>query len=70
MFFSVMSLLPSSKVLIIGAGPAGLVSYRNLTVHGKFDNVTVYERRDDVGGVWCVSDLLQGFVLMPSQVPR
>ncbi|KXN92673.1 Thiol-specific monooxygenase [Leucoagaricus sp. SymC.cos] len=47
-----LSPFPPSNVLIIGAGPSGLVSLRNLSVYGKFDNVTLYERRNDVGGVW------------------
>ncbi|KAF5346510.1 hypothetical protein D9756_010051 [Leucocoprinus leucothites] len=32
--------------------PAGLVSYRNLSARGKFAEVKLYERRDDIGGVW------------------
>ncbi|KAJ3563742.1 hypothetical protein NP233_g8745 [Leucocoprinus birnbaumii] len=44
-------LLPS-RILVVSAGPSGLVFCRNLTTHRKFANVTLYERRDDVGGVW------------------
>ncbi|RXW19073.1 hypothetical protein EST38_g6793 [Candolleomyces aberdarensis] len=40
------------RVLIVGAGPAGLVSLRNLLERGKFDTVQVVERRADIGGVW------------------
>lgn len=40
------------RVLIIGGGPTGLVSLRNLKERGSFDSVELYERRDDVGGVW------------------
>ncbi|RDB29939.1 Thiol-specific monooxygenase [Hypsizygus marmoreus] len=40
------------KVLVIGGGPAGLVSLRNLLERGQHDRVELVERRDDVGGVW------------------
>ena len=42
------------RVLVIGGGPAGLVSLRNLTEIGQFERVELAERRDDVGGVWYV----------------
>ena len=45
--------LPAPKsVLVIGAGPAGLVGLRNLVERGAFEHVELWERRDDVGGVW------------------
>ncbi len=40
------------RILVIGGGPAGLVSLRNLTDRGQFERVELVERRDDVGGVW------------------
>ncbi|THU81270.1 FAD/NAD(P)-binding domain-containing protein [Dendrothele bispora CBS 962.96] len=40
------------RVLIIGGGPAGLITLRNLTKLGTFERVELVERRDDVGGVW------------------
>jgi len=47
--------LPAPKsVLVIGAGPAGLVGLRNLVERGAFEHVELWERRDDVGGVWYV----------------
>ena len=39
-------------ILVIGGGPSGLVTLRNLTERGQFDRVELVERRDDVGGVW------------------
>ncbi|EKD14955.1 dimethylaniline monooxygenase 2 [Drepanopeziza brunnea f. sp. 'multigermtubi' MB_m1] len=44
----------SQKVAVIGAGPSGLAALKNLKEEG-FD-VTVIERRADVGGVWAFSD--------------
>lgn len=46
------------RILIIGGGASGLVTLRNLThkdpgsESGPFDEVMLYERREDVGGVW------------------
>src|SRR6266700_6792118 len=40
------------RVLVIGGGPTGLVSLRNIIERGKFKHVELWERRDDVGGVW------------------
>ncbi|KAE9398787.1 FAD/NAD(P)-binding domain-containing protein [Gymnopus androsaceus JB14] len=40
------------RILIIGAGPSGIVTLRNLIKLGSFDRVEIVERRDDVGGVW------------------
>jgi len=42
------------SVLVIGAGPTGLVGLRNLVERGAFERVELWERRDDVGGVWYV----------------
>jgi cation diffusion facilitator CzcD-associated flavoprotein CzcO len=53
------SVVPIPKrVLIVGAGPAGLVSLRNLLERGQFDTVQIAERRTDIGGVWYVRRLL------------
>ena len=40
------------NILIIGGGPSGLVTLRNLIKHGNFERVELVERRDDIGGVW------------------
>ncbi|KAF7300464.1 hypothetical protein HMN09_00930400 [Mycena chlorophos] len=40
------------RILVIGGGPSGLVTLRNLLGRGDFDDVQLVERRDDVGGVW------------------
>ncbi|KAG8221690.1 FAD/NAD(P)-binding domain-containing protein [Butyriboletus roseoflavus] len=42
------------RVLIIGGGPCGLVTLRNLLERGEFDDVQLVERRDNIGGVWSV----------------
>ncbi|KAJ7131546.1 hypothetical protein C8R43DRAFT_1207581 [Mycena crocata] len=44
------------RVLIIGGGPSGLVTLRNLRDRGDFDDVQLVERRDDVGGVWYLDE--------------
>ncbi|KAH9475741.1 Calcium/calmodulin-dependent protein kinase [Psilocybe cubensis] len=44
------------RVLIIGGGPTGLVSLRNIKERGQFEHVELFERRDDVGGVWYYDD--------------
>ncbi|KAF8900561.1 hypothetical protein CPB85DRAFT_1439456 [Mucidula mucida] len=48
------------RILVIGGGPAGLVSLRNLTDRGQFERVELVERRDDVGGVWYLDDPKEG----------
>lgn len=40
------------RVLIIGGGPVGIVTLRNLLYRAEFDTVQLVERRDQVGGVW------------------
>ncbi|KAF9220363.1 FAD/NAD(P)-binding domain-containing protein [Gyrodon lividus] len=42
---------PIRRVLIIGGGPCGLVSLRNLLDRAQFDDVQLVERRDNIGGV-------------------
>ncbi|KIK58291.1 hypothetical protein GYMLUDRAFT_702019 [Collybiopsis luxurians FD-317 M1] len=49
---SVNALPRPRRVLIIGGGPNGLVTLRNLVERGNFDRVELVERRDDVGGIW------------------
>ncbi|KAJ7215355.1 hypothetical protein GGX14DRAFT_608071 [Mycena pura] len=46
------------RILVVGGGPCGLVTLRNLIERGPFDDVVLAERRDDVGGVWYVSTAL------------
>ncbi|KAF7337338.1 hypothetical protein MSAN_02259300 [Mycena sanguinolenta] len=45
------------RILIVGGGPCGLVSLRNLVERGQFDEVVLAERRADIGGVWYLEDL-------------
>lgn len=53
------------KVLIIGAGVAGLQMCRALKSDPKLFSVTVFERANEVGGVW-----RKNYVDMKVQVPR
>ncbi|KAJ6585775.1 hypothetical protein B0H19DRAFT_1110723 [Mycena capillaripes] len=45
------------RILIVGGGPCGLVSLRNLVERGQFNEVVLAERRDDIGGVWYLEDV-------------
>ena len=49
-----LSTIPQ-RVLVIGGGPSGLIALRNMIERGGFTHVELYERRDDVGGVWSVT---------------
>ncbi|KAH9475734.1 Thiol-specific monooxygenase [Psilocybe cubensis] len=44
------------RILVIGGGPSGLVTLRNIRERGNFNHVELYERRDDVGGVWFLDE--------------
>ncbi|KAJ7489685.1 hypothetical protein B0H11DRAFT_2191799 [Mycena galericulata] len=44
------------RILVIGGGASGLVTLRNLRERGKFDDVQLVERRNDVGGVWYLDE--------------
>ncbi|KAF8547978.1 FAD/NAD(P)-binding domain-containing protein [Imleria badia] len=44
------------RVLVIGGGPCGLVTLRNLLERGAFDDVQLVERRDNIGGI-CYRDI-------------
>lgn len=46
---------PSDPILIVGAGASGLISAKALISEG-FDNITIVERRHEVGGVWLYDD--------------
>jgi len=41
------------RVAIIGGGATGLVTLKTLLEEGAFETVRLFERRGDVGGVWC-----------------
>lgn len=49
---------PSLRVAIVGAGVSGIVTARHLDA-ARFD-VTVFEREDDVGGVWSAAHAYPG----------
>lgn len=48
-------LRPDDPILIVGAGASGLVTAKALISEG-FENITIYERREDIGGVWLFDD--------------
>lgn len=47
--------MPGPRVVVIGAGPLGLMAIKNLLEEG-FDDVTCFEARPYVGGLWNYSD--------------
>ncbi|CCG81284.1 Thiol-specific monooxygenase [Taphrina deformans PYCC 5710] len=48
-------LAATDPILIVGAGASGLVSAKAFLSEG-FTDVTIFERREDVGGVWLFDD--------------
>lgn len=55
----------SAKIAIIGGGSSGLISAKALQSEG-FSDITIFERRHDIGGVWLYDGDIQG---VPSSVP-
>lgn len=41
------------RIAIIGAGPGGLAAAKYLRAEKAFSAITIFEQRDEVGGVWC-----------------
>ncbi|RYP24942.1 hypothetical protein DL765_000170 [Monosporascus sp. GIB2] len=60
------SIMLNVKVAVIGLGPAGLTAIKALREEGF--EVTGFERRDRVGGVWSYSDNLNYTSVVPSTV--
>ncbi|KAI8068673.1 hypothetical protein BC940DRAFT_298781 [Gongronella butleri] len=54
---------PIQRVIVVGAGPAGLPAAKALRDMGL--HVTVYERADTVGGNWAFSEHTQAFPRVP-----
>lgn len=56
-----MSALPTTRiegvkrVAVVGGGASGLVALKALLEQDAFDEVVLFERREDIGGVWCAS---------------
>ncbi|KAJ8664231.1 hypothetical protein QAD02_005893 [Eretmocerus hayati] len=55
---TVLSAQPVKKlrVCVIGAGPAGLSAARHLAVHQDKFEFTVYERSNEIGGIWLYNE--------------
>ena len=49
---------PYRRVAVIGAGPSGLAAVRALEKEKIFEAIRVFERRDQVGGLWYVDAVL------------
>ncbi|KAJ4249494.1 monooxygenase [Fusarium torreyae] len=57
-----------NKVAIIGAGPTGIASAKYLIAQG-FQDVTIFEQQDHVGGIWNYSGLAPGTCPVPQEDP-
>ena len=44
------------RVAVIGAGPAGAIAVDALAQEKTFDRIRVFERREEPGGCWYVSN--------------
>lgn len=53
------------NVAIIGGGASGAVALDSLLKEGHFDSITLFERRDTVGGVW---NLDEATIETPNQI--
>ncbi|EXJ85178.1 hypothetical protein A1O3_05853 [Capronia epimyces CBS 606.96] len=69
---------PVRRVAVIGAGPSGYAAVRALALEKKFDVIRVFERRNQVGGLWHYDAIPDRFPLAsgeprqltgPSQLP-
>lgn len=54
------------SVAVIGAGPSGLSAARYLRAQGTFDRIVIFEKQDEVGGVWYYNAKVPG----PYPVPQ
>jgi cation diffusion facilitator CzcD-associated flavoprotein CzcO len=45
------------RVVVIGAGPAGLCAARHLAADPRHFEFKVFEQGAEVGGTWCYTDL-------------
>ncbi|KAL0080091.1 hypothetical protein J3Q64DRAFT_1752643 [Phycomyces blakesleeanus] len=62
-----MAQLPKiSRVAIIGAGPGGLAAAKALRDENAFENITVFERNNQVGGTWIYSPNVNASPAIPS----
>jgi hypothetical protein len=52
------------SVCIVGAGPGGLVSAKTFLDTGKFE-VTVFEEKDRIGGIWALDEKSENGFLSP-----
>ncbi|KAF4531626.1 hypothetical protein B566_EDAN006557 [Ephemera danica] len=52
----VFQMVGKKRVAVIGAGPAGLVSARYLSARSQDFECHVFERENDVGGTWRISE--------------
>ncbi|KAI9307159.1 hypothetical protein BJ944DRAFT_262377 [Cunninghamella echinulata] len=54
------------RVAIIGGGPGGLVTAKQLKAEKVFDKITIFERKEQVGGTWVYSPEVNNNPPLPS----
>ncbi|CAO3616771.1 unnamed protein product [Cunninghamella echinulata] len=54
------------RVAIIGGGPGGLVTAKQLKAEKVFDKITIFERKEQVGGTWVYSPEVNDNPPLPS----
>ncbi|KAF4445561.1 hypothetical protein F53441_10693 [Fusarium austroafricanum] len=57
-----------NRIAIIGAGPSGLASAKYLIAQG-FQDITIFEQQDHVGGIWRYYELAPGTCPVPQEDP-
>nr|UUG60172.1 flavin-binding monooxygenase [Mycoleptodicus sp. DH-2022a] len=57
---SLSSSVNSRNLLVIGAGIHGLAAAKVLAEDASFDSITIYDKADDIGGVWNKHQIYDG----------
>jgi len=47
---------PVKTIAIIGGGPSGAIALNTLLEEGEFEEIVLFERRDQLGGIWNLND--------------
>lgn len=58
------------RIAIIGAGPSGLAAAKFLLAEKAFDQIDIFEKQPEVGGVWNYNPDIAGGISIPQITPR